>query len=36
MTGEYLHVGPERPLNEAEKMKSGLHWRPSVGDARAL
>lgn len=37
VTGEYLHVGPERPLYEAEKMKCGLHWRPhGVGDARAL
>ena len=28
MSGVSLHGGPERPLSEAVKVKSGLCWRP--------
>ncbi|MGE9641895.1 hypothetical protein ACQP3J_33175, partial [Escherichia coli] len=35
--GVSLHGGPERPLCEAVKVKSGLPWRPQdVGDARVI
>ena len=33
----FLHGGPERPLHEAVKVKSGLCWRPQeIADARVM
>lgn len=34
--GRFLHGGPERPLNEAVEIKSGLCWKPQIGASRAV